>query len=90
MRSLARTTGRHTVAAVSAACLIVPLAACTPDDGPRPAASATSTDGAVPSAPQGDGKRDGRLEERLDRTTIPELQEETEDERLTSEGLTRA
>lgn len=90
MRSLARTTGRHTVAAVSAACLIVPLAACTPDDGPRPAASAASTGGAVPSAPQDDGKRDGRLDERLDRTTIPELQEEMEDERLTSEELTRA
>lgn len=65
MRSLTRTTRRHTVIAVSAACLLVPLAACTPDDGPRPAASAASTGGAASHAPKDNGKRDGRGDEEL-------------------------
>ncbi|MFJ4462922.1 amidase [Streptomyces sp. NPDC088928] len=90
MRSLTRTTRRHKVIAVSAACLLVPLAACTPDDGPRPAASATSTGAAAPYAPKNDGKRDGRSDERLDRATIPELQEDMKGKRLTSKELTQA
>ncbi|MFJ2628651.1 amidase [Streptomyces sp. NPDC087532] len=87
MRSLTRTTRRHTVIAVSAACLLVPLAACAPDDGPRPAASA---DRAAPAAPKNGGKHDGRLDKRLDRVTILELQEDMKGKRLTSEELTRA
>ncbi|MER8041283.1 amidase [Streptomyces sp. NPDC094032] len=80
--------------AVTAACLLVPLAACTPDESPRPAASTTSTVGAAPSAAKNDGKRDGkrdgRLDERLDRATILELQEDMKGKRLTSKELTQA